>query len=129
MKGYKGMNADMTCRGMQFEIGKSYHIDGDIKLCKNGFHFCEKLHNVFGFYDKYDSRFFEVEASGDIVSDGSKSATSDIIILRELSRAEINRCIWGDGYGNGYGDGDGYGNGYGDGDGNGDDIQKIAIFR
>lgn len=33
VKGYKGMNKDMTCRGMQFEIGKTYSVDGDIELC------------------------------------------------------------------------------------------------
>ena len=33
MKGYKGMTKDMTCRGMPFEIGKSYHIEGNVRLC------------------------------------------------------------------------------------------------
>ena len=123
MKGYKGMNADMTCRGMRFEIGKSYHIDGKISLCENGLHFCEKLYDTFSYYDKFESRFFEVEASGDIVSGGDKSATSDIVILRELSRIEINRCIYDYGYGNG----DGYGNGNGYGDGN--NIQKNSNIQ
>ena len=35
MKGYKGMDANMQCRGMQFEIGKTYKVDGEIKLCEN----------------------------------------------------------------------------------------------
>ena len=36
MHGYKGMTKDMKCRGMQFEIGKKYCVNGDIELCKNG---------------------------------------------------------------------------------------------
>ena len=143
MKGYKGMNADMTCRGLQYEVGKTYHIDGDIKLCENGLHFCEKLYDAFSYYDKFDSRFFEIEASGMIVSDDIKSAAENITIVKELSRKEINRCIYGDdngngygygygnGYGYGYGYGDGYGNGYGDGYGycygNGN-IQKVLMY-
>ena len=119
MKGYKGMNKDMTCRGMQFEVGKSYHEAGDIIACKHGIHFCEKLHGTFKYYDKEDSRFFEVEASGTIAIEGDKSATSDIVIIRELSSVEVNRCFYGYGYGDGDGYGDGYGYGYGDGNGNG----------
>ena len=32
MKGYKGMESDMTCRGMQFEVGKTYHVGGKIEV-------------------------------------------------------------------------------------------------
>ena len=145
MKGYKGMNMDMTCRGMQFEVGKSYHVDGDIAVCYNGLHFCEKLKDVFVYYTRNGHRFFEVEASGKIKTDGNKSATSDLLILKELTDIEINRISYGNGYGdgdvygNGYGNGDGYGygNGYGNGNGYvngygyGDgyvDIQRILLF-
>ena len=137
MRGYKGMTKDMTCRGMQFEVGKSYHIDGEIQLCRRGFHFCENLRDVFNYYDRdNDSRYFEIEANGLIATGGNKCVTSEIMILRELSAAEINRCAYGygdgndDGYGYGYGDGYGYGNGYGDGYGYGyGNIQKILIFK
>lgn len=136
------MDANMQCRGMQYEVGKSYQVDGDIVACKNGLHFCEHLKNVFDFYPRENgNRFFEVEAFGTIVRDGKKIAASDIKIVRELSQTEINRAAYGNGYGygHGYGDGDGngdgYGNGYGHGDGNGDgngygyeNIQRILEF-
>ena len=121
MKGYKGMNANMQCRGMQFEVGKSYHVDGEIEPCQNGLHFCEKLSDVFDYYDRDRNRFFEIEASGDIKTEDNKKAASDIRIVKELSDVEINRTVYGDGYGYGYGygDGNGYGDGYGDGYGYG----------
>ena len=34
---YKGMNSDMTCKGFQYEIGKTYKTD-KAKLCNYGFH-------------------------------------------------------------------------------------------
>ena len=129
MKGYKGTDESMRCRGMQYEVGKSYHADGTIELCHNGLHFCRNLHDVFDFYDPDNgSRYFEVVASGAIQIGADKCAASDLTIVRELSKAEVNRCTYGNGYGYGYGYGDGYGCGYGYGDGNGD-IQKILLWR
>ena len=134
MRGFKGMASDMTCRGMKYEVGKSYHVDGKIEVCHNGLHFCERLRDVFKFYSRDKSRFFMVEASGTIKQDGKKSAASDLTVLRELDDIEVNRAYYGYGDGNGNGNGNGYGygngdgNGYGDGYGNGDGIQKILIF-
>jgi len=138
MKGYKGMNMDMTCRGMKYEVGGTYRVDGEVELCRNGLHFCTRLVDVFRFYSFGRSRYFEVEAGGTVVTDeaGRKSAAFEITIVRELSEAEVCLCLilghgrgngngYGDGCGNGYGDGlgygdgDGNGNGYGDGCGNG----------
>ena len=90
MKGYKGMNADMTCRGMPYKVGKSYHANGKIGVCSNGLHFCERLTDVFDFYKRDGNRFFEVEASGTIKTEGRKSAASDLRIVRELEDIEIN---------------------------------------
>ena len=119
MKGYKGMNADMTCRGMRYEVGESYHVGGNITVCERGLHFCERLTDVFDYYEREGNRFFEVEASGTVRTDGKKSAASDLLIVRELGDIEINRIC----YGNGYGNGDGYGDGNGDGN-----IQRILLF-
>ena len=146
MKGYKGTDKDMRCRGMQYEVGKTFHADGKIEVCDNGLHFCIRLTDVFDYYEHSNgNRFFEVEADGIINSDGKKSAASELTIIRELTDIEINRIAYGDGYGNGYGYGDGdgygygdgygngygygygYGNGYGNGDGYGN-IQKVLMF-
>ena len=124
MKGYKGMSKDMTCRGMQYEVGKTYHVDGKIELCSNGLHFCERLKDVFAFYDSgCGNRYFEVYAGGQIMCGWGKIAASELTILRELTDIEVNRYIYGDGHGNGscsgYRDGYGYGCGNGSGEGNG----------
>ena len=120
MKGYKGMDASMRCRGMQYEVGKSYHVNGEIEVCQNGLHFCKRLGDVFDHYKRDGNRFFEVEASGTVRTERRKSAASDLIVIRELEDIEINRISYGDGYGNGDGNGYGYGYGNGNGDGNGD---------
>ena len=116
MKGYKGFNRDMTCRDFQYEQGKTYETER-ASLCSTGFHFCEKLSDCFDYYDQFDSVFHEIEADGDIQTNGRKSVCTRITIGKEVSHIELNRTIYGDG--NGDGNGDGYGDGYGYGDGNG----------
>ena len=50
MKGYKVFNSDWTCRGFQYEVGKTYEIKNKPIICKCGFHFCTDLKNCFLFY-------------------------------------------------------------------------------
>ena len=117
MRGYKAMNEDMTCRGFQYEVGKTYEIDGDIQICEKGFHFCQDITSVFHYYKRFKCRVFEVEADGDIQKFyyNDKFCCQKITILREVKGIELNRVI----YGNGYGDGDSYYGNNGDGSGNG----------
>ena len=49
-KAYKAFNADMTCRYFHYEEGKTYEFEGEPKLCKQGFHACLKLLDVFNYY-------------------------------------------------------------------------------
>ena len=129
MKGYKGMTADMTCRGMKYEIGKTYHED-NITLCERGLHFCKNLCDVFSFYSREDgSRFFEVEATGNVYQGDNKCVASDLTVIRELTNIEANRNYYGNGKGYGNGNGYGYGKGDGNGYGYGYNIQKILIFK
>ena len=50
-KAYKAFNADLTCRGFQYEEGKTYEIDEDPELCIRGFHACLNLLDVFNYYN------------------------------------------------------------------------------
>jgi len=85
--GYKAFNNDMMCRGYQFEIGKTYTIDGNPILCKRGFHFCTDMQKCFNYYEM-DSRICEVVAE-DVIEGKDKNVCRTITIVRELSQKEI----------------------------------------
>jgi hypothetical protein len=38
MKGYKGFDKDLKCKGFQYEVGKTYECKGKIEFCSNGRH-------------------------------------------------------------------------------------------
>jgi hypothetical protein len=61
MNGYKATDKNMKCRDFQFELGKWYEVDGDVELCKNGFHFCDHWGGVWAYYSSDDTRVFRVE--------------------------------------------------------------------
>ena len=117
MKGYKGMDENMRCRGMQYGVGNTYRAKPPIALCRNGLHFCQNLVDVFDFYDDNGkNRFFEVEAFGQTESDDKKTVAECLIVVRELEPKEVNRAKYGNGYGYGYGNGDG-------------NIQRVFVFK
>ena len=86
IKGYKGFDKDMKCRGFQYETDKDYEQEDDIRCCSKGFHFCENPFDVFHYYPPCNSRFCEVEGSGvvDKDSDNIKVASSHIHIGAEI---------------------------------------------
>ncbi len=103
MKAYKGFNKDMTCRGFQYEEGKSYHED-KAELCEKGFHCCEYPLDCFAYYYPARSVYHEAEIDGldDSRNNGdSKVCGTDIRIGRRLDVAGLikasfdyikNRC-------------------------------------
>lgn len=84
--GFKGFDKDLKCRGFQYEIGKDYEKEVEVKCCERGFHFCENPFDVFRYYSPSDSRYCEVEGDGnaDKANDDSKVATSNIHISAEI---------------------------------------------
>ena len=94
VKGFKGFNEDLTCRGFLYEIGKTYKHSGEVELCRSGFHFCRKLKDVYQFYNLKTSRICEIVADGKIIDDDKKSVCSRMRIVREISREEkrLRQC-------------------------------------
>jgi hypothetical protein len=93
LEAIKGFNRDMTCRGFQFEVGKSFKQDGKVKACKSGFHACptdlDPL-TVFQFYAPGVSRYCIVDMGGKIDrSEADKAASSEVFVRSEISVAEL----------------------------------------
>lgn len=100
--GYKGFDRNLKCRGFQYEKGKTFVCDGKVIIRGNGFHFCENPLDVLRYYFLNRScelnRFFEVEASGEIIKDYSESlcCASRIRLLRELTLRDMTeRAVQG----------------------------------
>ena len=81
----------MQCRGFQYEVGKEYEMDGEIKCCNRGFHACKSPLEVWDYYDILNSRYAEVEQSGKIEEEENttKVCSSRIKIKAELKLADI----------------------------------------
>lgn len=96
----KGFDKNLCCRGMQFEIGKTYETgakDNEISLCSNTvFHYCDSIQNVHQHYScnpNKGNRFCEIEVLGAEVSDKEKCGSNKIRIVREIVGDELNTLL------------------------------------
>jgi len=96
MKGYKVFNPDFTCLKQKYELGKEFIYDGEIKLCKSGFHFCLNPADCFDYYS-FDSKNIVCEVECENVSDeieqDSKRVCGKIIIVKQLSWNEVLELV------------------------------------
>jgi hypothetical protein len=93
---YKGFDSDFRCRGFQFEVGKTYTHDGEVRTCNSGFHACENPFDVWDYHsvvaeDGRPARFAEVEMSGFTSRDGNEIAAAQITIKAELLISDFVR--------------------------------------
>ena len=92
MKGYKAFLSDMTTKhgdNTVYEVGKTYTVEGEVKICENGYHFCKKCVDVYDYYNK-PCRICEVSVTGAVQTQGNKSVGRRLKILRELTADEIS---------------------------------------
>ena len=94
IKGYKVFNPDWNCRGFQYEVGKVFEEDVTPSVCDRGFHFCERASDCFQYYQfNPKNKVAEVIAMGDVDTDGTKSCTNKIRIVREIPWDELLRIV------------------------------------
>ncbi len=92
IEGYKGFNKDLTCRGFQYEEGKTYKHRGKVEVCNEGFHFCENPIDIFRFYPPGESIFHKVVGAGELKSEediDTKIACSEITIKASISLHDL----------------------------------------
>ena len=94
MKGYKGFNKGMICRGKQYAENTIFE-EPEANICKNGMHFCENPFDVLAYYSFVDddcelNEFAEVEALDEVKTDDyRKFCTKKLRICAKLSLAEF----------------------------------------
>ena len=85
---YKGFDANLQCRGYQFEVGKAAEpITGKIVQCSRGYHACQNPLDVLDFYPfENGNRFAKVTMRGQIDrSDNKKWAAAELTVDVELT--------------------------------------------
>ena len=94
MKGYKGFNKGLICRGKQYAENTVFEED-DAIICEKGMHFCVDPLEVLNYYPMFNEKgeeneFAEVEALDDAVTDdGKKYASKKLKILKKINIDEL----------------------------------------
>jgi len=75
---------NFKCFNQEYKVGKTYTSDR-MKICKYGFHFCQKMDNVLNYYTpSSDFILLEVEILGKVETRGDKSVTDKLKVLRVI---------------------------------------------
>jgi len=95
----KAFDADLRCRGFQYEVGETYRHEGAVIACSGGFHACENPFDVWSYYPVVDSdgrlaRYAEVELGGATDRRDDKIAAAEITIKAELKLPDfVKRAV------------------------------------
>lgn len=99
VKGFKVFNPDWTCspkggKTFQYAVGGIYTEDVTPNVCEHGFHFCEKAADCFNYYSfNPKNKVAEVMALGEVDTNGVKSCTNKIQIIREIPWDELLKIV------------------------------------
>ena len=94
MKGYKGFEKGMICRGKQYAENTTFE-EKEADLCKKGMHFCEDPIDVLNYYSVVDengnlNEFAEVEAPDeDTIKGDDKCCTKKLKIGAKINFAQL----------------------------------------
>jgi hypothetical protein len=96
--GFKVFRPDWTCSSngntKQYTCPGKFEEEGELDVCGHGMHFCQTAADCFNYYSfNSENKVAEVIAYGDVRTDGDKSCTDKLEIVREIPWDEVLRIV------------------------------------
>ena len=96
--GYKVFRHDWTCspngNTKQYACPGKFEEEGQLDVCGHGMHFCQTAADCFNYYSfSSDNKVAEVIAYGNVLTEGDKSCTNKLEIVREIPWNEVLQIV------------------------------------
>ena len=96
--GFKVFRHDWTCspngNTKQYTCPGKFEEEGELDVYGHGMHFCQTAADCFHYYSfNSENKVAEVIAYGEVRTDGDKSCTDKLEIVREISWDEVLRIV------------------------------------
>ena len=96
--GFKVFRPDWTCspngNTKQYTCPGKFEEEGELDVCGHGMHFCQTAADCFNYYSfNGENKVAEVIAYGEVRTDGDKSCTDKLEIVREIPWDEVLRIV------------------------------------
>ena len=96
--GFKVFRPDWTCspngNTKQYTCPGKFEEEGELDVCGHGMHFCQTAADCFNYYSfNSENKVAEVIAYGEVRTDGDKSCTDNLEIVREIPWDEVLRIV------------------------------------
>lgn len=97
--GFKVFRPDWTCdptgyNPKQYTCPGKFEEEGELDVCGHGIHFCQTAADCFNYYSfNSENKVAEVIAYGEVRTDGDKSCTDKLEIVREIPWDEVLRIV------------------------------------
>ena len=88
--GFKVFKPDWSCRDKVYTCPGKFEEEGKLEVCGHGMHFCKNAADCFNYYGlDSNNKVAEVIAYGEVRTDGDKSCTDKLEIVREIPWQEL----------------------------------------
>ena len=96
--GFKVFRPDWTCspngNTKQYTCPGKFEEEGELDVCGHGMHFCQTAADCFNYYSfNNENKVAEVIAYGEVRTNGDKSCTDKLEIVREIPWDEVLRIV------------------------------------
>ena len=96
--GFKVFRPDWTCspngNTKQYTCPGKFEEEGELDVCGHGMHFCQTAADCFNYYSfNSENKVAEVIAYGEVRTDGDKSCTDKLEIVREIPWDKVLRIV------------------------------------
>ena len=97
--GFKVFRPDWTCdptgyNPKQYTCPGKFEEEGELDVCGHGMHFCQTAADCFNYYNfNSENKVAEVIAYGEVRTEGDKSCTDKLEIVREIPWDEVLQIV------------------------------------